>query len=194
MTRSSRTWLVLSVTAVVAVLGLSACGQTNSSAGAAADNSGYTDLSWDAQALQTLGFAPADVTLAGDTTDAVTPSASPSPGAHAGGGKAARIRHRLVKFGFGKRLEHGQATVQTDEGTKTVVVQRGAVTAITATSVTVKSADGFTLTWTFGPKFVAIKDRAKIDPSTVAVGTSVGVAGAMNGNETDARLLVVAKN
>src|SRR5262249_46705239 len=114
-------------------------------------------------------------------------------GGHAGG-KAARIRHRLLKFGFGKRIEHGEATVQTDEGTKGVVVQRGAVTAITATSGTVKSADGYTLTWTFADKFVAIKDQAKIDPSSVAVGTNVGVAGARNGNETDARLLVVAKS
>jgi hypothetical protein len=193
MTRSSRTWLVLSVTAVVAVLGLSACGQTNSSPGAAAaDDSTYTDLSWDAQAVQTLGFAPDDVVLSGANTDA-TPSASPSPGGH-NGGKGARLRHRLLKFGFGKRIEHGEATVQTDEGTKVVVVQRGAVTAITATTVTVKSVDGYTLTWTFGDKFVAIKNRAKIDPSSVAVGTTVGIAGARNGNEVDARLLVVAKS
>ena len=40
--------------------------------------------------------------------------------------------------------------VQTDDATLTVVAQRGVVTAIDATSVTVKSTDGFTLTWIFG--------------------------------------------
>jgi hypothetical protein len=190
--------VVLSVVAVaaVALLGLSACAQSGPSAPAAEDGTAYSDMSWDAQALQSIGFAPADVTLAAQDTPTAAPTASAGPsGTNAGkGGRLRQLRHRLIRFGFGKRLEHGQATVQTDEGTKTVVVQRGQVTAITANSVTVKSADGFTLTWTFGNPFTVIKDRAKIQPSAVAVGTQVGIAGAQDGSATDARLMVVAKN
>jgi hypothetical protein len=198
--RKSSPRVVLSVVsvAVIALLGLAACASgAGSQAPGAANGSSYSDLSWEAQALQSIGFAPADVTLAAMDNPSPAPSASaggPS-GSRAGqGAKLRQLRHRLIRFGFGKRLEHGEATVQTDEGTKTVVVQRGAVTAITATSVTVKSADGFTLTWTFGSPFTVIKDRAKIQASDVAVGTEVGIAGAQDGSATDARLMVVAKN
>ncbi len=197
MRGSSRVRVLLSITAVgvVALLGLAACGKSGTQA--SADDSGYSDLSWDAQALQSIGFSPDQVSLAGDLS--ADPSATPVPSASAGakaggGGKAARLRHRLVRFGFGKKVEHGEATVQTDEGTKTVVVQRGTVTAITATSVTVKSADGYTVAWTFGDKFTVINNKAKVAPSTVAVGTAVGIAGAKDGTATDARLMVVAKS
>ena len=48
----------------------------------------------------------------------------------------------------GHRVLHGETVVQTDNGTAIHVVQRGIVTAMTSTSLTVRSADGFTLTWT----------------------------------------------
>jgi hypothetical protein len=195
---SPRVLLSVVAVAVVALLGLSACAHFGAGAQtpAAEDGTAYSDLSWDAQALQSIGFAPDEVTLAAqsDPSPAPTVSSGPSTGAKAGkGARLRQLRHWLIRFGFGRRLEHGQATVQTDEGTKTVVVQRGQVTAITASSVTVKSADGFTLTWTFGNPFTVIKDRAKIQPSDVAVGTQVGIAGQQDGSATDARLMVVAK-
>jgi hypothetical protein len=192
MTKRARMFMAVAGIAVVAVLGLSACGSPAPTTNADSETS---DLSWDAQALQSIGFAPADVTLAAQ--DDVTPAPSASPGAPNGakpGPRLRALRHRLVRFGFGKRLEHAEATVQTDEGTKDVVVQRGVVTAITSTSVTVKSADGFTVAWTFGNPFTVIKNRAKVDPSTVAVGAQVGIAGAKDGSATNARLMVVANS
>jgi hypothetical protein len=180
---------------VVALLGLSACGQLSGGSQAGSSDPGTSDLSWDAQALQSIGFSPDQITLAALDDVQAAASASPSPGTHSGAGnKLGRLRHRLVRFGFGKRLEHGEATVQTDDGTKDVVVQRGSVTAITSTSVTVKSADGFTLTWTFGNPFTVIKDRAKIQPNAVPVGAQVGIVGSKDGSATDARLMVVAPN
>src|SRR5215472_11165842 len=167
-----RTRVLVSIAAVgvVAVLGLSACGQLSGGSQTGSSDPGTSDLSWDAQALQSIGFSPDQITLAALDDVQAAASASPSAGTHGGAGnKLGRLRHRLIRFGFGKRLEHGEATVQTDDGTKTVVVQRGQVTAITDTSVTVKSADGFTLTWTFGNPFAVIKDRAKIQPNAVAV-------------------------
>ena len=60
-----------------------------------------------------------------------------------------------------------------------------------ATTVTVKSADGFTLTWTFGDPVKVVKDRAKAAPSALTVGATVGVAGERTGGTTTARLVVV---
>ena len=145
-----------------------------------------------AQALESIGFSPNELALVSSAQDDPTAAPSSSPGATKGG-KARNLRHRLIKFGFGKNVLHAEGVVQTDEGTKTVVVQRGAVTAITSTSVTVKSSDGFTLTWSFGDPFTVVKGKARIEPSAVAVGTQVGIAGAKEGTATNARLMVVAR-
>jgi hypothetical protein len=197
MKGTARARLLLSVAAiaVVTLLGLSACGRLSGTNQAnAPTDSSYSSLDWDAQALQSLGFSPSQVSLVADDVRA-TPSASASPGTHAGNGaNLRRLRHRLLRFGFGNRLEHGEATVQTDNGTKDVVVQRGSVTAITDTSVTVRSADGFTLTWTFGNPFTVIKDQAKIQPNSVPVGAHVGIAGSKDGSAVDARLMVVVQS
>src|SRR5262245_913022 len=192
MLGSSRARMVLSVmaVAVVATLGLAACGKSGADQVAGTD-AGSSDLGWDAQALQSIGFSMNDLTLA--AAQDVTPAPSASPGGTRAGSELRRLHHRLTRFGFGRPLSHGEAMVQTDEGTKTVVVQRRVVTAITGTSVTVKSLDGYTLTWTFGNPFTVIKNHTKINPSEVAVGTKVGIAGARNGTETDARLMVVAR-
>ena len=191
-----RTLLALSAVAVVAVLGLAACGQGADRATAASDDANYTDLGWDAQALESIGFTPNDVSLISAVDPATAaPTASPSAGAKAKDDRGAKLRHlrQRIRFGFGRNLLHGEAVVKTEDGTKTVVVQRGTVTAITSTSVTVKSSDGFTLTWTFGNPFTVIKDRAKVDPGSVAVGSQVGVAGSKDGSATTARLMVVPK-
>jgi len=88
---------------------------------------------------------------------------------------------------------HGEAVVQTEEGTKTVVVQRGEVTAITASSVTVKSNDGFTLTWTFSDQLRVFERRNQIQPSAVAVGARIGVAGEKTSGDPSARLIVIPR-
>jgi hypothetical protein len=50
--------------------------------------------------------------------------------------------------GLAGRLEHGELTLRTqDGGDKTVDVQRGSVTAVRLTSISVKSLDGFTATY-----------------------------------------------
>jgi hypothetical protein len=44
--------------------------------------------------------------------------------------------------GLGRRVLHGEVTVQTQEGVKTIVMARGEVTALSKDAITVKSADG----------------------------------------------------
>jgi hypothetical protein len=42
----------------------------------------------------------------------------------------------------GRRVLHGEVTVQTNEGFRTIVMARGEVTALSRTTITVKSSDG----------------------------------------------------
>ena len=82
-------------------------------------------------------------------------------------------------------------TVQGKDGVRTIVVQRGTVTAAGGKSVSVRSADGFALTWTLGDKLRVVQDRKKVEPSAVKVGAEVGVAGARSGDAPTARLIAV---
>lgn len=78
------------------------------------------------------------------------PAAIPSPGArHAG-----HARHAGKRAPLAVRAEHGQFTVATKKGARTVLVQRGTVAAVTPAAgstpgtVTVVSADRFSTTYT----------------------------------------------
>src|SRR6185369_6730849 len=115
----NRSRLVVGVvlTAAIALFGLSGCARLRN--GASTDDT--TTASWDAQALESAGFTVDDVS---DST--ATPAPNASNGANAANGK----RFKRLKFAFQHTL-HGEATVQTEEGLKTVVVQRGTVTAKT---------------------------------------------------------------
>ena len=93
-----------------------------------------------------------------------------------------------------KNTLHGEAVVKTkDGGTQTVAVQRGEVTAIDGNSMTVKSTDGFTMTWTFGEDLRVVERRATVQPSEVKVGATLGVAGAKDGDKGVARLILIPR-
>jgi hypothetical protein len=137
------------------------------------------------QALAALGFEPAELAPS-------EPSASPDPGPSAGPGKGQRGKNRrpLARSLLRGRVLHAEAVVQTDEGVKTLVSQRGKITAIDGDSVTVRSTDGFSLTWTFGDKLRVIERRRTVQPTDLVVGTEIGVAGAEDGDKAVARLIV----
>jgi hypothetical protein len=82
-------------------------------------------------------------------------------------------------------------TVQGKDGVKTIVVQRGVVTAVDATTMSVKSTDGFTLTWTFGDKLRVVQDREAAEVAAIRTGAEVGVAGAKDGDKSVARLVAI---
>jgi hypothetical protein len=71
-----------------------------------------------------------------------SPGTQPSPGASAGQGRKAG-NGALGRRALLNRLEHGQLTVRTRGGDRTLDVQHGAVTAVSPTSITVKSQDGY---------------------------------------------------
>ncbi|WP_431935161.1 hypothetical protein [Micromonospora sp. RP3T] len=189
-----------------AALGLAGCGAAQTGADAARETAVEVAaaMGTDGQALAALGVDPADLDV--DPVAAPAPSASGTPAAQGGSGTPDeqagpdrkgdraqdwRKRHRARVLLRKNRL-HGEVVVQTKEnGTKTVAVQRGEVTAVDAKSMTVKSVDGFTMTWTFDEKLRVVERRATIQANEIKVGTTVGVAGAKEGDKGVARLVVV---
>ncbi|MFE7871080.1 hypothetical protein ACFUYE_12125 [Micromonospora humida] len=148
-------------------------------------------LGVEGQALAALGLDPVEL----DLLAAPAASTTPSPQAGAKGKRGERVKElrqrRQARVKLGRNGLHGEAVVQTKDGTKTVVVQRGEVTAIDGDSVTVKSTDGFTLTWKLGDQLRVVERRTTVKASDVKVGTRVNVAGAKDGDASVARLIVV---
>ena len=168
-----RTLLALGLSGTLALggLALAGCGANGAATPAAAS----ADIADEALALKQVGF---DTGL----TD------TPSPGASAGD---APHKGQLRKY-LRKNTLHGEVTIQTKkQGAKTVVVQRGSVTAVAADKITVKSTDGFTLTWTVSNQVKIVQDRKAVDRSALKTGEQVGLAGEKSGAATDARLIAI---
>jgi hypothetical protein len=79
--------------------------------------------------------------------------------------------------GPGGQLLHGEEVVQ--QGTKVVTIeeQAGKVTAVSATSITVRSTDGFTATYVVSATTMVGKDRAEAKINAVKVGDTVRIEG-----------------
>jgi hypothetical protein len=177
MTRT-RIALTLCTLGFAGLLGLTGCGvgagTTTAAAPAAAD---VTD---EATVLQAVGF---------DTGLVAEPA--PSGSAEPESGTPKKDRRIAIRKYLRKNTLHGEITVQGKEGVKTIVVQRGTVTAVTATGVSVKSTDGFALTWTFGDKLRLVQDRKTVTSGALKVGQEVGVAGTRDGGAVSARLIAI---
>jgi len=169
---------VIGVAGVVGLIGLAGCARL-------ADQSGAVqvpaDTSPEAVALAAMGF---DTGTAG-----LEPAAAPGPSSSAAPDHAGKRRPLRVELR--KNVLHGETVVQTKNGVQTIEVQRGAVTAVTATTVTVKSTDGFTETWTFGPKFTVVHDKAKVATTDIKQGAQIGIAGTKSDAGSTARLAVL---
>lgn len=87
--------------------------------------------------------------IGGGVAFASSPGTTPTPTASAPSAPTAPARHAKHRA-LPRRVEHGEFTVRTKHGTVVVDVQRGTVSAVSATSVTVRSRDGFTAHYTVG--------------------------------------------
>ncbi|GAA0523224.1 hypothetical protein Ade02nite_96400 [Paractinoplanes deccanensis] len=129
--------------------------------------------------------APAAAADVADETYALTavgmdaPEPSPSPSEKAKG------KHKAARAYLRKNTLHGEIVVQGKDGTRTVVVQRGTVTATADGTLTVKSTDGFTQTWT--------EDENVTVRGDLKTGAEVGVAGRKEAGKPIAHLVVVKK-
>jgi hypothetical protein len=173
MTRT-RIALTLTTLGLAGLLGLAGCG--SGVAPSEAPVVAVADVADEAYALQAVGLATGL-------------EAEPAPSASAASDKGRR--HPGARRYLRKNTLHGELTVQGKNGVKTVVVQRGTVTAVDDTTVSVKSADGFTQTWAFGDKLRVVQDRKTVAATTIKAGAEVGVAGAKDGDRTVARLVAI---
>jgi hypothetical protein len=141
-----------------------------------------------------IGAAAAAVALTGgigatiasaDTPSPVpsaSPSASPSTGAK---DKDKAKKHRTLEA----RALHGEVTLG---GKKHRVVdfQRGAVEKVSGTSLTVRSADGFTATYVVDAQTKVRKDKAQAAIADVRVGDKVRVVAPQEGSTSTAKRIV----
>lgn len=117
-----------------------------------------------AAAVLALGGAGAGLALADTTSGTADPTATTATAGHP------HARH-------GRALgEHGEITRHTKDGDRTVDVQRGTVDAVSPTSITVTSRDGFRQTYAFTPTTKVRKDKRAGSVAQVAVGDRVGLA------------------
>jgi hypothetical protein len=96
-----------------------------------------------------LGWAVAGVLLVSAAgaalaaQDTTTTTQAPAAGADkARAGLLGKDRGAGWGHALGRRVLHGEVTVQTREGVKTLVMARGEVTALSEDGITVKSSDG----------------------------------------------------
>jgi hypothetical protein len=204
-----RRLLICAILGVTVLGGATACGfqrqgdVVGQGAGQAEDAASFTP---EGEALAAMGFDPQDIAagepafagaaVAGGVAAAVGgESASPQPQATGRNGHrkfADWRKRRAMRVLLAHDTLHGEAVVQTKDGkTITVVVQRGVITELTDTSVTVTSADGFMLTWTFSDRLRVVEKRRSVQPSAVEVGMRIGIAGAKNGEGQAARFIVI---
>lgn len=94
-------------------------------------------------------------------------------GGGVGGGMGGGIGGMRGAGGTGPVL-HGELVVQDGTATRTVLVQHGTVSAENGSTLTVKSSDGFTVTWT-------TNSTTKGSLDEVEVGDTVGLRGTKTG-------------
>ncbi|NKZ07911.1 DUF5666 domain-containing protein [Actinomadura latina] len=120
-----------------------------------------------------------------------SPSASPTqyrdhPG-HPGKGHPF-LRARAL------RGVHGEATVKRKDGFHLATWQRGKITSVSSTGLTVRSDDGASWTWTANGDTRVRKDGGQAALKDLANGEQVLVAGERSGETRTARLVRVPKN
>ncbi|MBQ1069043.1 MULTISPECIES: hypothetical protein [Micromonospora] len=188
----ARQRIVTGATALLAAaaLGLAGCGASRP--GAEPDRAVEVSaaLGAEGQALAALGLDAGDLDV--EPVAAPASTGTPQAGPDGKGERAEGNKRHRARVLLRRNTLHGEAVVRTrDGGTRTVAVQRGEVTAIDERSMTVKSTDGFTATWTFGDKLRVVERRTAIRSNDIKIGTTVAVAGAKDGGGNVARLVVV---
>jgi hypothetical protein len=100
-------------------------------------------------------------------------------------GRGAGWRHAL-----GRRVLHGEVTVQTIEGVKTIVLARGEVTALSKDAITIKSSDGVETSFGIdGDTRYGFRNEAA-PTAELRVGEDAFVTGEKSGDRAVARRVV----
>ncbi|MQA24770.1 MAG: hypothetical protein GEU94_04720 [Micromonosporaceae bacterium] len=102
-------------------------------------------------------------------------------------------RHKGTRGFFGHKILHGELVIDGKDGPRTIAVQRGTVTKADDSEITVKSADGFSLTWKLGEKLRVIERRGSVKADDLDVGDVIALAGPKSGDTPTARLIVISR-
>jgi hypothetical protein len=94
------------------------------------------------------------------------------------------LRHRLGGFGLGGALHGTLVLPKRGGGTVTAEIQNGKVTSVSQSSITLKSTDGFTKTYTVTTSTIVDAQRDGI--GSVKVGDQVWVAATVSGGTVTA--------
>jgi len=126
-------------------------------------------------------------------------SSSPSTTALSANGSTAKAHSKLGGLGWGRRLGgralHGQVTVQTKNGTKTVVLARGKVSAYTAgSSITITSTDNTTTTFTINSATRYGFLNFSQPEASLKTGETALVVGTQSGSTNTANRIVTVQN
>jgi hypothetical protein len=117
---------------------------------------------------------------AAQTPDAAT-TATPGKDSDAKG-RRHPLRQRLLR-----RTLHGEVVVRTKDGPQTFDLQRGTITAVSSSAMTVRSTDGFTETWAINDDTKIRKDRKAAGAGALKAGDQVRVVGPKSGSGATAR-------
>jgi hypothetical protein len=134
-----------------------------------------------------LALGGAGISFAASSGSSSSSTTTPSNG-------PAKVGHGPRAFGLGLpgfgglglgQVVHGQATVRTRDGSyQTIAFQVGSVTAVSSTSITVKSADGVSLTYAVMATTIVNAQRDGI--STIKSGDQVRVIATQSGSTSTA--------
>jgi hypothetical protein len=145
-------------------------------------------LGWAMAGVLLLSAAGAALAAQGPTTTTQAPGASVDKAngrAGAAFGRGARWRHAL-----GRRVLHGEVTIQTREGVKTLVLASGQVTALAKDAITVRSSDGVQTSFAINGD-TRFGFRNEPAPSAeLKVGEDAFVAGEKSGGRATAKRVV----
>lgn len=132
------------------------------------------------------------VAMAADSGSSPTPSTSTSASSTAGTAAGLAGHPGLARLRkLGGNVLHGEFVVRAKQGDQTVDTQLGAVTAVSPTSITVKSSDGYTQTWTLSSATRVRAGQQKGTVSDLSVGETVRLLGKKASGDATAALVVV---
>ncbi|MBT1002571.1 hypothetical protein KIH31_08130 [Paenarthrobacter sp. DKR-5] len=131
---------------------------------------------------------------------AATNTATPSPSPSATPGQQNGMRGPMKGLRGMMNALHGEFVVQRNGSYVTVLLQKGTVDAVSSTSITVKSADGFSQTYAINDKTVIRKvdttssqRPAKVSASDLKSGDEVRIVGDKSGSGVTATNIVDGK-
>jgi hypothetical protein len=90
-----------------------------------------------------------------------------------------------------RRAMHGQVTVESKNGPKTIAFDRGVVQSVSGSSVVVKAANGVTAAWQVGSEARVYQHGQEVGADALAAGQRVSVVGVVTGGTDQARRVLI---